>query len=148
MLLKHFQNKMRCYGCIFQFPDSKICDIFLISIYFLRTKFSRTTKITVFQLCKFASPFFGKPCYKQHPYLSPKLYSHSCKHSPILCTKLRVSKNVSIRYNINDCILMQIIPCKTTLIQLEKDLHIRITKEKYLLRRSVVIEVIKELKLL
>ena len=39
----------------------------------------------------------------QSSYLSSKLYSHSCKHSPTFCNKLRVSKNVSIRYNINDC---------------------------------------------
>ena len=46
---------MRCYRCIFEFPNSKICDIFLIGVYFQHTKFQdhTTSSFLVIQICIF-----------------------------------------------------------------------------------------------
>ena len=46
---------MNCYECIFEFPNSKICDIFLIGVYFLHTKFQDhiTSGFLVMQVCIF-----------------------------------------------------------------------------------------------
>ena len=55
-----FYNKTRCYGCIFGFSDLKICDIFLIGLYFLCTKFVDriTSSVLVMQISIFS---FWKP---------------------------------------------------------------------------------------
>ena len=46
---------MRCCGCIFEFPNLKICDIFLVGVYFLHTKFQdhTTSSFLVMQMCIF-----------------------------------------------------------------------------------------------
>ena len=69
------------------FPELNALNFFLLQ---LRTQDFRIHKGKLIQL------------------FSSKLYSYSFKHSPILCTKLRVSKNVSIIYSSNDCDPLQV----------------------------------------
>ena len=111
--------------CIFEFPDWKICDIFLIGVYFLRNKFQdhTTSSFLAMQICIFifwktmlqitsqnfpGFPFFSVTVKDMRLPDSQReinlvifhlnyILIHF-KHSPILSTKLRVS----IRYNIND----------------------------------------------
>ena len=67
---------MSCYGCIIEFPNSKICDIFLVGVYFLHTKFQDRTasSLLVIQICVF---IFRKAMLQIASQNFPELNAHN-----------------------------------------------------------------------
>ena len=67
---------MSCYECIFEFPISKICDIFLIGVFFLHTKFQdhKASSLLVIQICIF---IFWKAMLQIASHNFPELNAHN-----------------------------------------------------------------------